>query len=486
MRAARRRHVGRRRGGAPGGAHDAGGDRPPGHVPGDARRAATAACAMEVSSHALELRRVDGVRFAVAAFTNLSQDHLDFHPDMETYFAAKERLFARVRRRRRRIVGRRRRVGARGSPPRVPGTRRRLDRRRGGLVGARTCARARRQRRSPSARPPGTADVELPLRGRFNAANALVAMACCARARARRSTGWRRRWRARGPCRGASRPVDEGQDFARAGRLRAQAGRAREGARSPRARSRPGASLVVFGAGGDRDAASVPLMGEIAARLADAVIVTSDNPRSEDPGGDHRRDLRRRPGWLVARGTDRRPARRHRRARSRSPRRATSSSSPARATSRARSSPAAARSPSTTSRSRARRCGRWRAREALERRAGRRRGRRRAAARRRRRGPSRVVIDSRVDRARRPVRRASRASGSDGGALRGRRAARRARGACWRRRAWARTARRRRGARRRGPASRRWARLARGWRRALGAQVIARHRLGRARRRRRT
>ena len=52
------------------------------------------ACAMEVSSHALELRRVDGVRFAVAAFTNLSQDHLDFHPDMETYYAAKERLFA--------------------------------------------------------------------------------------------------------------------------------------------------------------------------------------------------------------------------------------------------------------------------------------------------------------------------------------------------------------------------------------------------------
>src|SRR5829696_131932 len=51
------------------------------------------ACAMEVSSHALELRRVDGVRFAVAASTNLSQDHLDFHPDMESYFAAKVRLF---------------------------------------------------------------------------------------------------------------------------------------------------------------------------------------------------------------------------------------------------------------------------------------------------------------------------------------------------------------------------------------------------------
>src|SRR5918992_1247305 len=51
------------------------------------------ACAMEVSSHALELRRADGIHFAVAAFTNLSQDHLDFHPDMEAYFAAKERLF---------------------------------------------------------------------------------------------------------------------------------------------------------------------------------------------------------------------------------------------------------------------------------------------------------------------------------------------------------------------------------------------------------
>ena len=55
--------------------------------------AATAACAMEVSSHALELRRVDGIHFAVAAFTNLSQDHLDFHPSMEAYFEAKRRLF---------------------------------------------------------------------------------------------------------------------------------------------------------------------------------------------------------------------------------------------------------------------------------------------------------------------------------------------------------------------------------------------------------
>src|SRR5215212_7032827 len=52
------------------------------------------ACAMEVSSHALELRRADGIHFAVAAFTNLSQDHLDFHPDMETYFTVKERLFS--------------------------------------------------------------------------------------------------------------------------------------------------------------------------------------------------------------------------------------------------------------------------------------------------------------------------------------------------------------------------------------------------------
>src|ERR1700754_3541519 len=128
------------------------------------------ACAMEVSSHALELRRADGIHFAVAAFTNLSQDHLDFHPDMETYFAAKERLFTEF------DVGRRvvvvddawgRRLAA-SLPDAVtvsldgPADWRAVDHC-AGLGGNTFSVRS----------PAGEAVVELPLRGRFNAANAL-------------------------------------------------------------------------------------------------------------------------------------------------------------------------------------------------------------------------------------------------------------------------------------------------------------------------
>ena len=70
-----------------------GGDRPPGHLPARCSTRATSACAMEVSSHALELGRAAGIRFACRVFTNLTQDHLDFHETMEAYFAAKRRLF---------------------------------------------------------------------------------------------------------------------------------------------------------------------------------------------------------------------------------------------------------------------------------------------------------------------------------------------------------------------------------------------------------
>jgi UDP-N-acetylmuramoyl-L-alanyl-D-glutamate--2,6-diaminopimelate ligase len=132
------------------------------------------ACAMEVSSHALELRRVDGVRFAVAAFTNLSQDHLDFHPDMERYFAAKRRLFTEL------DVGRALVVIDDAWGRRLAGE---LDgavtvsleqpadwqavQHCSGLGGNAFTVRS----------PAGEAAVELPLRGRFNAANALVALA---------------------------------------------------------------------------------------------------------------------------------------------------------------------------------------------------------------------------------------------------------------------------------------------------------------------
>ncbi len=236
------------------------------------------ACAMEVSSHALELRRVDGARFAAAAFTNLSQDHLDFHPDMESYFAAKRRLFAEF------DVGRaivvvddpwgRRLAGELPGAVTVslerPADWQAVDHC-SGLGGNAFTVRS----------PAGEAAVELPLRGRFNAANALVAMA------AGDALGLELGQMAAAlgsvtPVPGRVEAVDEGQGFAvlvdyshKPGALETVLRSAREVA--------TGRVIVVFGAGGDRDRAKRPLMGEIAARLADHALVTSDNPRSEPP-----------------------------------------------------------------------------------------------------------------------------------------------------------------------------------------------------------
>ncbi len=236
------------------------------------------ACAMEVSSHALELRRVDGVRFAAAAFTNLSQDHLDFHPDMEAYFAAKLRLFTEFEVGRSIVVvddawGRRL---ARAVQDAVtvslqgPADWWAVEHR-SGLGGNAFTVRS----------PVGEAAVELPLRGRFNAANALVAMAA-GDALGLELGQMAEALRTVVAVPGRVQAVDEGQGFAllvdyahKPGALETVLLAARELA--------SGRVLVVFGAGGDRDRAKRPLMGETAARLADRVIVTSDNPRSEPP-----------------------------------------------------------------------------------------------------------------------------------------------------------------------------------------------------------
>jgi UDP-N-acetylmuramoyl-L-alanyl-D-glutamate--2,6-diaminopimelate ligase len=236
------------------------------------------ACAMEVSSHSLELRRVDAVRFAVAAFTNLTQDHLDFHADMEAYFAAKERLFREFD-----VGGRivvvddawgRRLAGELDDAITVSldgdADWRALDLR-ADLGGSSFTVRS----------PAGEAAVELPLRGRFNAANALVAMAA-GDALGLELNQMAEALRSVRAVPGRVQAVDEGQDFAvlvdyshKPGALEKVLGSARELA--------TGRVIVVFGAGGDRDRAKRPLMGEVAARLADVVIVTSDNPRSEPP-----------------------------------------------------------------------------------------------------------------------------------------------------------------------------------------------------------
>ncbi len=236
------------------------------------------ACAMEVSSHALELRRVDGVRFAVAAFTNLSQDHLDFHPDMETYYAAKERLFAEF------PIGRKVVVvddewGRRLAAAFPDATTVSLDGP-ADWTAAAHCSGLGGNAFTVTA-PAGQATVELPLRGRFNAANALVALAA-GDALGLELDAMAGSLATVPAVPGRVQAVEEGQGFAvlvdyahKPGALEKVLQSAREVA--------SGRVFVVFGAGGDRDRGKRPLMGAIAARLADHVIVTSDNPRSEPP-----------------------------------------------------------------------------------------------------------------------------------------------------------------------------------------------------------
>jgi UDP-N-acetylmuramoyl-L-alanyl-D-glutamate--2,6-diaminopimelate ligase len=245
------------------------------------------ACAMEVSSHALALGRVDATEFAAAVFTNLSRDHLDFHATMEEYFQAKRRLFV-----------------PRGcAAPEVgvinlddPSGRRLAQE----FTGARTFAldvpadyRATGLRcdfagcRFTLHSPEGAHELSLPLPGRFNVANALAALAAAHALGAPLPALVAALERGvRVP--GRFEPVDAGQDFAvlvdyahtpdsLENVLRAARELAERGGRDH------GRVLCVFGAGGDRDRGKRPLMGEAAARLADVVLVTSDNPRSEDP-----------------------------------------------------------------------------------------------------------------------------------------------------------------------------------------------------------
>jgi UDP-N-acetylmuramoyl-L-alanyl-D-glutamate--2,6-diaminopimelate ligase len=242
-------------------------------------------CAMEVSSHALELGRAAAIPFAAAVFTNLTQDHLDFHPTMEDYFAAKRSLF----------------VGG-GEPPGVSvlNIDDQYGRRLAEEIGhARTYAVEREADYRASAlrcgfdgcsfslhAPDGVRDVALPMPGRFNVSNALAALA------AAHSLGAPLDVLVQALERGVHvpgrfEPVDSERDFAvlvdyahTPDSLHNVLGAARELASGG---TREGRVICVFGAGGDRDRGKRPLMGEIAAGLSDVVLVTSDNPRSEDP-----------------------------------------------------------------------------------------------------------------------------------------------------------------------------------------------------------
>lgn len=233
----------------------------------------SAAVAMEVSSHGLDLHRVDATWFAAAVFTNLSRDHLDFHRTMEEYFAAKARLFS-----------------AEFTDHAVVCTDDSWGRRLASSLGG-------TELELHTYSMADAADLELaasgarfrwrghPVRthltGGFNVANALGA-ATAAAAAGIPVDAIVAGLEATGPVSGRFEQVDEGQpfvvlvDYAHKPDALAQALRAaRELCR--------GSLHVVFGCGGDRDAGKRPLMGEVAAELADRVTVTSDNPRSEDP-----------------------------------------------------------------------------------------------------------------------------------------------------------------------------------------------------------
>jgi UDP-N-acetylmuramoyl-L-alanyl-D-glutamate--2,6-diaminopimelate ligase len=238
-------------------------------------------CAMEVSSHALELGRTESVSFAAAVFTNLTQDHLDFHETMEDYFQAKRRLF----------------VSTKGLAPGLAVVNlddrygRRLAAELGDVVtfGIDTDADYMAHdlqidltgSRLQLSTPEGARSLSLPLAGRFNVSNALAALA------ATHALGADLDTLLAALARGVRVPgrvelVDGGQNFAvlvdyahTPDSLHNVLSTAREVGR--------GRVICVFGAGGDRDRGKRPLMGHVGANLADVLVITSDNPRSEDP-----------------------------------------------------------------------------------------------------------------------------------------------------------------------------------------------------------
>ena len=229
------------------------------------------AVAMEVSSHALELGRVAGIRFACRVFTNLTQDHLDFHETMDAYFAAKRRLFEEPGLS---VVnvddGYGRRLAAEVDAVTF-GIEHEADYRARDIefdvMGSRFLLES----------PDGELRIDSPLPGLFNVQNVLAAVAAV------RSLGVEQiSLEGFGRVPGRFEAVDEGQDFGVLVDYAHTPDSLENVLRAAREVTRRRLH-VIFGAGGDRDRGKRPLMGEAARRLADRVVVTSDNPRSEQP-----------------------------------------------------------------------------------------------------------------------------------------------------------------------------------------------------------
>jgi UDP-N-acetylmuramoyl-L-alanyl-D-glutamate--2,6-diaminopimelate ligase len=241
--------------------------------------------AMEVSSHALALRRADHCAFSFAVFTNLTRDHLDFHADPRDYFEAKARLFCDP------VFFPRDRLRINVINLDDPYGRALVERAVGitvtygidgrGDVMAREVALTAAGTSFHVQAPQGVLPVNLQLVGSFNVYNALAALAVALGAGVELEQAVAA-LESVPPIRGRFERVEAGQDCAVVVDYSHTPDGLEKALRDAR-RLVPGRLLVVFGAGGDRDPGKRPLMGEIAARLADLVFITSDNPRSEQP-----------------------------------------------------------------------------------------------------------------------------------------------------------------------------------------------------------
>jgi UDP-N-acetylmuramoyl-L-alanyl-D-glutamate--2,6-diaminopimelate ligase len=240
--------------------------------------------AMEASSHGLEQRRLDGVRLAAAGFTNLGRDHMDYHPTMDDYFAAKMRLFDTLMHKSTPAV-----IFADDawSAPAVEASRKAgLDvltvGRAGTFLELKRVEHERHRQRIELCHEGRIYEIDLPLAGDFQISNALVAagLAIATGTPAATALGALRKLE------GASGRLELVGTTGEGAPVYVDYAHKPEALENVLSAVRPfttGRVIVVFGCGGDRDRGKRPIMGEIAARLADVVIVTDDNPRSEEP-----------------------------------------------------------------------------------------------------------------------------------------------------------------------------------------------------------